>query len=104
MTNKKFWEVGEFDEMGGYDCMTSGVYVGNALLDGRMYGETSLQGLSEEARAEMLADAHLISAAPDLLEALVEMINTHPVSTHESQAEAITKATEAIKRATGSKA
>ena len=64
------WKLGAFDETGGYDCMTGGIYIGHALLDGRKYGETACQGMSAEARAAMEADARLIAAAPAMLSAL----------------------------------
>lgn len=70
MNLQKCWEVGELNESGGYDCMTAGVRVGNALLDGRIYGQGSCDELTPEIEAAMMEDARLIAAAPDLLEAL----------------------------------
>ena len=66
MSARKFWEAGEFNENGGYDCMTAGVYAGNALLDGRMYGQESCEDMTPDMQAAMMADARLIAAAPDL--------------------------------------
>lgn len=67
------WKLGEFDEPLGYDCMTAGVRCGNAVLDGSDYGQKRCGEIAPEAKARMLADAALIAAAPDLLEALIEM-------------------------------
>jgi hypothetical protein len=67
---KNNWKLHPFDEMGGYDSMTGGIYIGHALLDGRKYGETACQGMDAEARYQMEADARLIAAAPAMLSAL----------------------------------
>ena len=64
------WELGEFDELLGYDCMTGGVRSGPAVLDGRDYGQRTCAEISEEGKVRMMADARLIAAAPDLLAAL----------------------------------
>ena len=67
---KRVWELGVFEEHLGYDCMTAGVRVGPVVLDGKDYGQGTCTTMSDEARGAMLADARLISAAPDLAEAL----------------------------------
>jgi hypothetical protein len=64
------WALGEFNEHLGYDCMTSGVRAGQAVLDGMDYGQKLCEEISEEGKARMLADARLIAAAPDLLASL----------------------------------
>lgn len=63
------WFAGEFGEHSGYDCMTGGIRVGPALLDGADYGQHRCCPISAEALEQMTGDARLIAAAPDLLEA-----------------------------------
>lgn len=65
--------LGEFDEQGGYDCMTSGIQCGPANLDGYTYGEEYRTPLPDAAKKQMMADARLIAAAPDLLEMLFSL-------------------------------
>lgn len=97
------WKLGEFDEHLGYDCMTGGIRSGPAVLDGRDYGQKSCEELDLEAKAKMLADAALIAAAPDLLEALKALAASygrikppgHPKSDAEKQADAAIKKAEA---------
>lgn len=67
------WKLGEFDEHLGYYCMTGGIRSGPAVLDGSDYGQKRCAEIAPEVKARMLADAALISAAPDLLAALIEM-------------------------------
>lgn len=69
------WKLGEFEEHLGYDCMTGGVRAGPAVLDGSDYGQKRCRDIGPEAKARMLADAALIAAAPDLLEALRDMVS-----------------------------
>ena len=66
------WELGEFSEFGGYDMMTAGVRAGPANLDGAYpYGQkTNGTPMEPEAKSRMLADARLIAAAPELADAL----------------------------------
>lgn len=64
------WVAGEFNEYGGYDMMFSGIQVGPAHLDGNRYGQSSCATIDEIGKARMVADAHLIAAAPELYEAL----------------------------------
>lgn len=67
------WKLGEFDEHLGYDCMTGGVRVGPAVLDGRDYGQKRCAEIDPELKARMLADAALIAAALDMLAALEKL-------------------------------
>lgn len=64
------WELGEWDDHLGYDCMTGGVRAGPVVLDGGGYGQKSCQPISAEGLARIMADARLIAAAPELREAL----------------------------------
>jgi hypothetical protein len=68
------WELGEWDHTLGYDCMTGGIKVGPVYLDGSDYGQLACRPLPAEGRARLDADARLISAAPDLLEALTKVV------------------------------
>jgi len=71
------WEICKYHPYIGYDCMTGGIQVGPAILDGKDYGQISCKDILPESLARMQADAHLISAAPELLAAL-ESIFTGP--------------------------
>jgi len=68
------WHLGEWDENLGYDCMTSGICCGPAVLDGRDYFESYTEPLTPGAKEQMLADARLIAAAPELLDALQRIV------------------------------
>lgn len=59
------WDRGLYDDTGGYDCMTGGIKVGPAKLDGITYGQEHCAPISPEQLATMEADALLIAAAPD---------------------------------------
>lgn len=68
------WRAGYYDDSSGYDCMTGGLSIGpNAAgpihLDGANYGQGRCKAISRESIERMLADANLIAAAPDLLDA-----------------------------------
>lgn len=64
------WELGEYNEHLGYDCMTGGVRVGPVVLDGSDYGQKRCEPITEASLARMMADARLIRAAPLMLETL----------------------------------
>ena len=67
------WKVGEFAEWGGYDCMTSEIRVGPARLDGEAYGQDTCVPATPEMIERMKADARLIGAAHEMLDALREL-------------------------------
>lgn len=64
------WKMSEFDEMGGYDCMTGAIRVGHALLDGREYGQQSCDAITPDILEALSNDAKLIATAPAMLSAL----------------------------------
>lgn len=54
---------GDYDEFLGYDCMTGGVKIGPVYLDGAQYGQDNCEPISDESKAQMMADADLIAEA-----------------------------------------
>ena len=64
------WSVSEYEEHGGYDCMTGCVRAGPVTLDGADYGQKWCTEIKPAQLEAMLADARLIAAAPDMLAAL----------------------------------
>lgn len=57
--------------------MTGGVRVGPVVLDGADYGQRPCESISPEGLERMMADAHLIAAAPGLLRVCKDMLKTH---------------------------
>ncbi len=70
------WLLSEYSDMDGYDCMTGGLQVGPVTLDGADYGQEWFAPENETCPPQMMADAMLISAAPDLLVALQRFVKT----------------------------
>jgi len=64
------WEVGEFGDYAGYDCLTAGIQCGPAFLDGNEYGQDVCTAMLPEAQALMMADAKMLAASKKLAEAL----------------------------------
>ena len=109
------WISGEYDDSCGYDCMTGGISIGPrgngpVHLDGANYGQERCKAIKPEALERMEADAILIAAAPDLLEALkmaAQQLETDAIfmslsgASGNHQAEAALAARAAIAKATG---
>lgn len=81
------WDLGEFDEQGGYDCMTSGISCGPASIDGKTYGERYMEPLPPAAQMRMIADAALIVAAVNALPALIARVRELEQERDEARAE-----------------
>lgn len=68
------WKAGEYDEDGGYDCMTGAIDIGPICLDGARYGQKWCHDITEEQLAAIKNDAayivHACNAYPKLVEAL----------------------------------
>ena len=66
------WELGEYDDFLGYDCMTGGVRAGPVLLDAANYGQARGRDITSEALEAMMADARYITCAnPKVILALL---------------------------------
>jgi len=55
------WELGVYDDMGGYDSMTGGITVGPITLDGKDYGQKSCEEIYIDSYVNLTADAELIA-------------------------------------------
>lgn len=112
------WIAKEWGENDGYDCITPAVRIEADKPDGRTivvvdaanYGwnRTGLGNAApanhEESRARVLADARLIAAAPELLEALrvaLEIIEGEYPADDEIAAPVVSKIRAAIAKAKG---
>lgn len=73
MSKNAAWRMGEWDDYLGYDCMTGGIRVGPIRLDGADYGQTRCCDIAPESKTQILSDARLIAAAPDMLAALKDV-------------------------------
>src|SRR5687767_12925805 len=65
------WEVSEFGEYSGYDCMTGAYFVRAGRqeicdIDLSAYGQKRCEAPPDESRLRALANARLIASAPDL--------------------------------------
>jgi len=68
------WRIGNIMQYVGYDCTTVGLMIGPVYLSGFEYGQKRCGEITDHVRERMLTDARLISAAPDMYEALKEMV------------------------------
>jgi len=68
------WNLGEYDETGGYDCMTGAIEIGPATLDGMNYGQKSCEPIDPAALLRMEADARLIAKACHLFRSLNDLV------------------------------
>jgi len=64
------WRIGNIMQYVGYDCTTVGLMIGPVYLSGFEYGQKRCGEITDHVRERMLTDARLISAAPDMYEAL----------------------------------
>ena len=73
------WIAGEYNPVGGYDCMTGAIRVGPVLLDAEQYGVDRFNGIDIDIDAmtllQMQNDALLISSAHELLLCLRSLVN-----------------------------
>ena len=95
------WYYGEFDLYGGYDCMSAGITAGPALIDSATYKRFTVGGCDDETKEQMIADARLIAAAPELLEAIQMLVDGRTAGL--ASREAWDYARLAIAKATGAK-
>ena len=65
------WKLEPYDScLAGDDFQWGGIWAGPVMLDGINYGQPPYTPIKPETLERMEADARLIAAAPDLLEAL----------------------------------
>ena len=64
------WRIGNIMQYVGYDCTTVGLMIGPVYLSCFEYGQKRCGEITDHVRERMLTDARLISAAPDMYEAL----------------------------------
>lgn len=76
------WIATEYNDMGGYDCMTGAIWIEQAgdprrlsiaTLDGGHYGQAHCHPIPAEGLTRMEANARLIAAAPELY-AIVQQV------------------------------
>lgn len=68
------WEVGEYSDTLGYDCMTGGIQVGRIYLDGSDYGQSRCEEISVSALDNMQSDAELIAYLVNHAEAIRDLV------------------------------
>jgi len=109
------WKLEPYDScLAGEDFQWGGIWAGPVMLDGINYGQPPHTPIKPETLERMEADARLIAAAPDLLEALQEAtsalewrwerVANRAAPVHETAIqEAYNQARAAIAKATGEK-
>ena len=66
------WKLEPYDRcLAGDDFQWGGIWAGPVMLDGLDYGQPAYATIKPETLERMEADARLIAAAPDLLDALL---------------------------------
>ncbi len=97
------WQIGEYDPHMGYDCTTGGIRVGRVVLDGSDYGQIRCVEIGAKQLERMMSDARLISAAPDLYEALAYIMSDVEPTEFALSETARVKAERALAKARGEK-
>ena len=79
------WKLEPYDScLAGDDFQWGGIWAGPVMLDGINYGQPAYATIKPETLERMEADARLIAAAPDLLEALEDLILLAQAVMHEN--------------------
>ena len=93
------WKLEPYDScLAGDDFQWGGIWAGPVMLDGIDYGQPAYATIKPETLERMEADARLIAAAPDLLDALLMVLDDPDAldgrpRTYECVRSAIAKAT-----------
>ena len=70
------WKLEPYDPcLAGEDFQWGGIWAGPVMLDGINYGQPPNTPIKPDALKRMEADARLIAAAPDLLDALLMVLD-----------------------------
>jgi len=70
------WKLVPYDRcLAGDDFQWGGIWAGPVMLDGLDYGQPAYTTIKPETLERMEADARLIAAAPDLLDALLMVLD-----------------------------
>ena len=70
------WKLEPYDPcLAGEDFQWGGIWAGPVMLDGINYGQPPYTPIKPETLERMEADARLIAAAPDLLNALLMVLD-----------------------------
>lgn len=70
------WKLEPYDPcLAGEDFQWGGIWAGPVILDGINYGQPPYTPIKPETLERMEADARLIAAAPDLLDALLMVLD-----------------------------
>jgi len=70
------WKLERYDRCAtGDDFQWGGIWAGPVLLDGCEYGQAPYEDIKPKTLERMEADARLIAAAPDMLDALLMVLD-----------------------------